>query len=92
MPKHSSGVRRDSGPFSKGCLDLARLFWKDRILVVQPRAVPRSLVPSPERGYVPWSVLFSDTCVATDPAFQEAGIQQLLREGNGRIVFVCLEG
>lgn len=70
MPKHSSGVRRGGGPFPKGCLDLARLFW--RVLVVQPRAVPCSLVPSPEHGYVPWSVLFSDIYMARDPAFQEA--------------------
>lgn len=48
------------------------------------------LVSSPERGCVPWSVLFSDIYVATDPAFQEAGIQQLLWEGSGSIVIVCL--
>lgn len=29
MPKHSSGVRRDDGPFPKGCLDLVMLFWRD---------------------------------------------------------------
>lgn len=48
------------------------------------------LVRSPERGCVPWSVLFFDIYVATDPAFQEAGIQQLLWEGSGSTVTVCL--
>lgn len=64
--------------------------WKNRILVVQLQAVTCLLVPSPECGYSPWSVLFSDIHVATDPAFQEAGIQQLLWEGNGSVVIVCL--
>lgn len=64
--------------------------WRSRILVVQLQAVMCLLVPSPERGCVPWSVLFFDIYVATDPAFQEAGIQQLLQGGSSSIVNVCL--
>lgn len=65
--------------------------WRSRTLVVQLQAVTCLLVPSPERGYVPWSVLFSDIHVAADPAFQEAAIQQLLWEGgSSSIVVVCL--
>lgn len=64
--------------------------WRNRIFVVQLQAVTCLLVPSPERGCVPWSVLFSDIYVAADPSFQEAGIQQLLCKGSGSIVVVCL--
>lgn len=64
--------------------------WRNKILVVQLQTVTYLLVSSPERGCVPWPVLFSDIYMATDPAFQEAGIQQLFWEGSGSIVIVCL--
>lgn len=75
---------------SKRLFGSGQAIWRSRILVVQLQAVTCLLVPSPERGCVPWSVLFFDIYVATDPAFQEAGIQQLLWEGSGSIVTVCL--
>jgi len=41
-------------------------------------------VPSSKHGYLPYSDLFSVIFAASDPAFQEAGIQELLWESNGR--------